>query len=301
MRTTTLPDLLPFPRRDAAHVSLASHIFAEGFGLCRKGLRMTLATLHQNGGALVVTNRNTTRRNALSPTYYATLADGLTCAATDPQIAALILTGEGDFFCAGGDLNLLQERRTLPEEERRARVDQLHDLIRGVRACPKPVIAAVEGGAAGAGMSLAFAADLIVAGQDAKFTAAYVKAGLTPDGGLTHAMLSRLPRPMVADALLFGTPIPAERLHALGAITTLCPPGAALDTALSLADKLHDGAGGAQAAIKTLLNSAEATDPSAHLDHERDAMARAVTSADGTEGIDAFLAKRRPDFRKNRT
>ncbi|MBB5514172.1 enoyl-CoA hydratase/carnithine racemase [Rubricella aquisinus] len=261
---------------------------------------MTLATRTRAGASLIVTNHNTARRNALSPDYYATLALALEDAASDPGIACLILTGAGDFFCAGGDLNLLRERRTLPEAERRARVDQLHDLIRGIRSCPKPVMAAVEGGAAGAGMSLAFAADLIVASREARFTAAYVKAGLTPDGGLTHALLTRLPRPMVAEALLFGTPIPAERLYALGAINRLCNPGDALATACALADTLATGAGGAQATIKSLMTSAAHTDPATHLDHERDAMAHAVTSPDGIEGIDAFLGKRPADFRKTR-
>lgn len=262
---------------------------------------MTLADTSRDGATLIVTNRNTKRRNALSPEYYTVLGDALWDAASDARIAAVILTGAGGFFCSGGDLNLLKDRRALPEPERRARVDQLHDLIRAIRTCPKPIIAAVEGGAAGAGMSIAFAADMIVAAEGATFTAAYVKAGVTPDGGLTHAMLNRLPRPLVAEAMLLGQPMLAEWLFALGAINRLCPPGAALTTAKTIAETIANGAPGAQAAIKALINSAGETDAATHLDHERDAMARAVTSPDGIEGIDTFLEKRTPDFRKLRS
>ncbi len=89
----------------------------------------------------------------------------------------MILRGEGGYFCAGGDLNTLVKRREMTVPERRDNIEKLHNLVRQMRGCLKPVIAAVEGGAAGAGVSLALACDFLVAEQQAQFTLAYVKVG----------------------------------------------------------------------------------------------------------------------------
>ncbi len=106
------------------------------------------------GDRLVVENRNAARRNALTHEFYDGLHEALQMAAEQPRIGAVILMGEGDFFCAGGDLNALITAQQMDEDQRRARIDALNDLIRAVVQCPRPVIAVVEGGAAGAGLSL---------------------------------------------------------------------------------------------------------------------------------------------------
>ena len=139
----------------------------------------------REGAVLVLSNNNPAARNALSPAFYAALTEALAQAEADPTVGAIVLTGEGGHFCAGGDLRQLAKRRELPIEERRAKLEGLHDLIRAVRDCRKPVIAAVEGAAAGAGLSLALACDMLVAARNAVFSVAYVKVGLTPDGGAT--------------------------------------------------------------------------------------------------------------------
>ena len=117
----------------------------------------------REGAVLVLSNNNPAARNALSPAFYAALTEALAQAEADPTVGAIVLTGEGGHFCAGGDLRQLAKRRELPVEERRAKLEGLHDLIRTVRDCRKPVIAAVEGAAAGAGLSLALACDMLVA------------------------------------------------------------------------------------------------------------------------------------------
>lgn len=104
---------------------------------------MTLARMDDRGDRLVVVNMNATRRGALSPDLYNAIAQAMQAADT-PRIRAVILTSEGGFFCAGGDLNVLIARRDLPEDSRRAKIEDLHDLVRMIRACPVPVIAAVE-------------------------------------------------------------------------------------------------------------------------------------------------------------
>ena len=185
------------------------------------------ARIEDKGDRVIVWNGNTAKRGALSPELYAAIHEAVALA-QEPRIRAVILTSEGDFFCAGGNLNVLIERRAMSEPDRRGKVDELHDLVRGIRDCPVPVIAAVEGGAAGAGLSLALACDFIVAAENAKFTAAYVKAGLVPDGGLTSAMARMLPRPLAMEMCLLGRAVPAIRFAELGAVNVICPAGQAL-------------------------------------------------------------------------
>lgn len=256
---------------------------------------MTLARLEDAGDRVIVVNMNATRRGALSPDLYAAIGAALTRAA-DRRVRAVILTSEGGFFCAGGDLNVLIERSKLTEAERRDMIEGLHDLIRGIRACPVPVIAAVEGGAAGAGVSLALACDLIVAAQGAAFTAAYVKAGLVPDGGLTSSLSRMLPRPLAMEMCLLARPVPAERMYALGAINAVVPPGQCDAQAHALADALAAGPRDAQGAIRRLVSDAYEQTEASQLDAERNGMARAAGGAEAAEGIAAFLQKRKPDF-----
>lgn len=256
---------------------------------------MTLARIDTHDDRLVVVNLNVTRRGALSPELYACILDA--CAqAVSPGIRSVILTAEGGFFCAGGDLNALIERQGLAEDERRAMIEQLHDVLRGIRNCPVPVIAAVEGGAAGAGFSLALACDLIVAAEDAKFTAAYVKAGLVPDGGLTAALARTLPRQMAMEICLLGREVPAQKLEALGVLSECVPSGDADAAAHRLADLLATGPRTAQGQIRRLVSGAYDRTEAAQLDAERDAMARATGAPEAAEGIAAFLEKRKPDF-----
>nr|WP_246455804.1 enoyl-CoA hydratase family protein [Sulfitobacter aestuariivivens] len=247
------------------------------------------------GDRLVVWNGNSAKRGALSPELYACIEQAMK-RAQDPRVRAVILTSEGDFFCAGGDLNVLIARRTMDEKERRERVDDLHDLVRAMRDCPVPLIAAIEGGAAGAGLSLALACDFIVASEEAKFTAAYVKAGLVPDGGLTSSMARLLPRPLAMEMCLLGRPVMAIRFAELGAVNRLTPVGRAFEEAMNYADMIAAGPRAAQGVIRTLVATAYETSEAAQLNAERDAMAHAAGADEAAEGIAAFLEKRKPDF-----
>ncbi|HVL74632.1 MAG TPA: enoyl-CoA hydratase-related protein, partial [Noviherbaspirillum sp.] len=123
---------------------------------------------------LVLTISNPGARNALHPDMYAAAIETLTTAERDDSLRAVVLTGADQYFCAGGNLRRLLENRSKDPSEQAQSIDQLHGWIEAIRDCPKPVIAAVEGGAAGAGCSLALACDFIVAGQSAKFAMSYV-------------------------------------------------------------------------------------------------------------------------------
>jgi len=253
------------------------------------------AHIEDRGDRLIIWNGNAAKRGALTPALYACIADAM-AQAEDARIRSVVLTSEGDFFCAGGDLNVLIERRKLSETERRKKVDELHDLVRAMRACPVPLIAAVEGGAAGAGLSLALACDLIVAAEGAKFTAAYVKAGLVPDAGLTASLARMLPRPLAMEMCLLARPVTAERMLELGAINDVTPSGAVLASALALADLLARGPRAAQGTIRSLVAGAYEATEAAQLDAERNAMGAAAGGDEAAEGIAAFLEKRKPEY-----
>lgn len=256
---------------------------------------MSLARIDDKGDRLVVVNMNVAQRGALSPDLYESVHKAID-QASDPRIRAIILTAEGGFFCAGGNLNVLIERRKLSEPERREKIEGLHGMIRAIRACPVPVIAAVEGGAAGAGASLALACDLIVAAEEANFTASYAKAGLVPDGGLTSALSRMLPRPLVMEMCLLARPVSAKRMAELGAVNTVVPAGQAEAEANVIADALAKGPREAQSTTRLLVAAAYETREAEQLDSERDAMARAQGGREAAEGISAFLEKRKPDF-----
>lgn len=248
------------------------------------------------GAVRILVNSNPKARNAITPQLYEELPAALDEAVRDPAIGAIVLAGDGDFFCAGGDLRQLATRRELPPAERRVKIERLHGLVRALRDCPKPVIAAVEGGAAGAGFSLALACDMLVAAHGAFFSMAYVKVGLTPDGGATAFLAQFMPRQLMTELCLTGERVSAERLHALGAVNRLAEPGQAIEAALALADGFADGPSSAIARIKQLCGHAHGAPLAAQLDLEADLMAVSQGDPEAAEGIAAFFEKRAPAF-----
>jgi enoyl-CoA hydratase/carnithine racemase len=207
-----------------------------------------------------------------------------------------VLAGDGETFSAGGNLNRLLAARVRDPAEQYASIEALHDWVRTMRSIDKPVVAAVEGAAAGAGFSLVMACDMIVAADDARFVMAYVKVGLSPDGGATQWLGTRLPYPLAYELLATGAPIGAARLHALGVVNQLVPRGQAIAAALQLAAQLADGPPRVLARIKRMLDAAAPERLSRQLDHERDAFLESFYEADAGEGIQAFLDKRPPRF-----
>lgn len=261
---------------------------------------MTGVLVERHGPVLKIINNNPAARNALSFEFSSGATKALDDAAQDMTIAAVVICGAGGFFCAGGDLNILIKRREMDVPARLEAIEVLHGLIRAIRACPKPVIAAVEGGAAGAGAPIALACDLIVAAQDAYFAVNYLRVGLAPDGGSTALLAEVMPRQLANEVILFGDKIPVERLHQLGAINRICAPGAAEAEAQALGERINKVGPDAIAAAKRLNLAARGNGFAAQLDLEAEAMAAAQGNAESGEGISAFLEKRRADFTKFR-
>ena len=216
------------------------------------------------------------------------------------EVNALIITGAGDFFCAGGDLNGLKTRRSMSEDERYDALRQLNGTIQAIFDCSKPIISAIEGGAAGAGVSLAMACDLVVMSEHTFFSLAYVKIGLTPDGNATKFLSETMPRQMLAEMAMIGGKIDASRLYQIGAINVLSQKGNAKETALELSKNFDNLPKNSISRIKKLSRSAYGNNFSEQLQMETELMVKSMGDKESIEGIDAFLEKREPDYKKLR-
>lgn len=255
-------------------------------------------TVATDGGlTLVLTISNPEMRNALGPEMYAAGVEALSVAETNAEIRSVIITGEGPMFCAGGNLNRLLSNRQQPPEVQAQSIEGLNNWIEAIRTFPKPVVAAVEGPAAGAGFSLALACDLIVAANNAQFVMAYSSVALSPDGGSSWHLSRALPRHTAAQIMLLGERIAATRLHELGVVTQLSQPGQAFDDALTLCEKLNQRAPTSLTSIKDLVESAASQSLPQQLQQERDYFVRNLHHPNGEEGIRAFLEKRKPNYR----
>ena len=252
----------------------------------------------RDGGIRIITLNGPETRNSISRLQYDTLRDAVVEAGADPTVRAIVLTGAGGFFSSGGNVKVLQESREQSLSQISRNTDALNAMILALRSCPTPIVAAVEGGAAGLGLALALSCDMLVATRVAKFTAAYVKIGLTPDGGTTHFLREALPRQLVSEMCMLGRPVDAERLYHAGAVNVLCDDGGALEAALELAGALARGASEAIGVIKSELNACDRTDLATQLDLEARGINRARYGDEAGEGLRAFLEKRAPDFRQ---
>jgi enoyl-CoA hydratase/carnithine racemase len=250
----------------------------------------------RRGRVLLLTIHNPEARNALHPSLYPQATAIFRQACDDEGLGAIVLCGDGAHFCGGGDLRRLQQQRERPPETQAEILDHLHDWIEAMRACPQPVIAAVEGAAAGGGFSVALGCDLIVAAEDARFVMSYVRIGLSPDGGGSDALARALPPQAALELLLDGDVATASRLHALGLVNRIVPAGMAMATALEWAERLAAGPRSAQQRIKQLVYAARGRGHRAQLDAERDAFVAGLYGPECGEGIAAFLGKRKPSF-----
>lgn len=248
------------------------------------------------GRTMVLTLSNPGHRNALGPGMYAAGVEALSVAETNPEVRSVLITGEGSLFCAGGDLHRLQANRQLEPAVQAESIEGLHNWIEAIRTFPKPVIAAVEGAAAGAGFSLALACDFIVAASDAVFVMAYSNVALSPDGGASWSLAQALPRQLASELLMGGERTTAQRLHTLGLVNRVCQPGQAMSEALTLAENLNARAPNVLASIKELLNEAPQASLNQQLAQERSHFVRNLHHPNAGIGIAAFLSKQRPSY-----
>lgn len=248
------------------------------------------------GKTLILTLCNPERRNAMEPAMYAAGIEALGVAESSPDIRSVVITGADGMFCSGGNLQRLLNNREQGPQVQAQSIEGLHNWIETIRTYPKPVIAAVEGAAAGAGFSLALACDFIIAARNAVFVMAYSNIALSPDGGASWSLAHALPRQIATEILMGGERMDASRLHDLGVVNRITDPANALNAALLLADRLNARAPNALASIKELLNDATQTSMTQQLGKERDHFVKNLHHANAGVGITAFLEKRKPGY-----
>jgi len=253
----------------------------------------------RHGRVLELVIHNPAQKNALTPDISNQLTRSLRLADEDDAIGAVVLRGEGGDFCAGGNIRSLAETRAArPRQAIVERIGAVNELARALRGIGKTVIAAVEGNAAGAGFSIALGCDLVVAAEDAKFTMAYVRIGVNPDGGGSWFLARALPPQLASELALTARPMDAARLAGFGVVNRVVAAGRAREEALAWAAEIAQGATRAIGRTKRLLQEAARRDLSAHLERERESFTESLYGPEGGEGLAAFLEKRKARYHK---
>jgi 2-(1,2-epoxy-1,2-dihydrophenyl)acetyl-CoA isomerase len=244
--------------------------------------------------ALVTLNRPDSANTINLETAMDLLAAAMTCG-RNPAVRAVVLTGSGRNFCFGGDLRAIASKGSAADGYLRELTGYLHSAISHFVRMDAPVIAAVNGTAAGAGVGLVAMADLGVCGASAKFNLAYTGVGLTPDGGTSFLLPRAIGAKRTMELLLLNRPLTAAEALSWGLVNRVVPDAGLLDEALELADRLARGATRAFGKTKRLLAHSLGTFES-HMVLESETIAAQGVSPEGMEGINAFLEKRKPNF-----
>ena len=210
-------------------------------------------------------------------------------------VGAVLLHGGGASFCTGGDVVAFGSA-TDPEQLVGAMATSFHRFLLALTETDVPVVAAVTGWAAGAGMSTALAADVVVGSAATRFRPAYPTIGFSPDGGMSWSLPRLIGAARARDVLLTDTVIGGEQAHAWGMLTRLVGDDEVRSTALSVATALAAGPRGSLAAIKRLLRESDGRTLAEHLPAEAASIAACAASADGREGVRAFLERRPAAF-----
>ena len=230
--------------------------------------------------------------NALNAEMRAELLAAVKAAGRDEAVRAVVITGEGRGFCSGADLRGGSGERDF----RRVLTDEYNPLITAIRELPRPVIAAVNGVAAGAGVSLALACDLVYAAEEARFIQAFVRIGLVPDSGSTRTLVRALGRHRAAQLIFGGDPLSAAEAHAAGLVVEVAPADQLAGLAHAAAAKLAAAPTRAIALAKRAINHAEDALLAESLALEAALQELAGRTEDHAEGVAAFGEKREPRF-----
>jgi 2-(1,2-epoxy-1,2-dihydrophenyl)acetyl-CoA isomerase len=236
--------------------------------------------------------------NAMDSDVIEAMASHFTALATDPAAKVVVLSGVGKAFSSGADLKKVALSPVgIPAAIYRL-AGVLHQAVTEIRHMPKPVIAAINGIAAGAGFSTALAADFRVMAKSATLRQVYTSWGLCIDGGGTFALPRLAGQARALEIAAFDKPISAEQALAWGLVTRVVEDGQALDEAMAMARELMDRSLHSFGKVKDLITSAYETPLEVQLERERHALTACVQHPDAAEGVRAFLEKRKPIFNK---
>jgi 2-(1,2-epoxy-1,2-dihydrophenyl)acetyl-CoA isomerase len=252
-------------------------------------------TTIEDGIATIVIDRPEVR-NAIDLDTVAGLRGAFEEAAS-AGVGAAVLAGGGNVFCAGADLAFV--RKALEGDATSVLgplVDTLHGLLKWMRTLPFPIVASIEGAAAGAGMGLALAADTRIAGTSAVFVTAYFGIGASPDGGVSYHLTRSVGAARATELVMSNRPLRAQELLSLGLVERVVDDGQALAAARGRARELASIPPLALVRLRALVDAAPTHGIDDHLDAEREAIATLWQTEDFREGISAFLERRSPQF-----
>jgi enoyl-CoA hydratase/carnithine racemase len=252
-----------------------------------------IVLVSDDGDVRVITLNRPRRRNAIDLELRVRLAEVIEAAMDHDQVRVLVLMGAGGSFCSGGDISTMTR---LPEQQARPRAEAAQRVIRAIWHGRKPVIAAVEGAAMGAGLALALACDRTVCAADARFGASFSRVGLAGDMGIFATLPARIGPGAARQMLMFAGQVDAAEAARIGLVDAVVEPGKALASALDDARLLAAGPPLALAAVKSML-ARWPRDPFEVLADEIDHQVELFDSDDFAEGVAAYHEPRRPHFR----
>ena len=236
--------------------------------------------------------------NAFSGTMREDLLGALRAAGQDAQCRVAVITGAGRAFCSGGDVDFMASlQKSGDTASFRRLLDAGRDIVLQIASMPKPVIASINGVAAGAGCNLALACDYRIASDQAKLGETFVRIGLVPDWGGTWLLPRVVGRSRALEMMMTGRIVEADEALRIGLVDRVVKAGALNDETSALARTIASGPPVAIASIKKALSASERNDLAAQLDLEAENQLRAFRSKDAAEGMDAFFAKRQPLFK----
>jgi 2-(1,2-epoxy-1,2-dihydrophenyl)acetyl-CoA isomerase len=261
-------------------------------------MELTTVILEKNEGIATITLNRPDSMNTYSPELLSELLVVFENVTLDENVRTVILTGAGRAFSAGADIKSAEQLIAMQNEhpEKEDILKLLNRVIIAIRKTPKPVIAALNGVAAGGGANLALACDLIVASEKAKFAENFINIGLVSDGGGTYLVESRVGYHRAAEIFFAGKILTAEDAHGLGLFNRVVPPDEVASEARAMAQTLSQKAPCALAAGKALLNRESLPRLMACLEDETQTQRRMMATEDAKEGMTAFLEKRKPNF-----
>lgn len=249
----------------------------------------------ENGVAHVTLNRPNVA-NAIDLSLAHELMQAMHLCADDPTVRSVLLVGSGGRFCAGGDLGGISTAGDQAPKYVRELLLYFHEVISTIDRLTAPVIAAVQGSTAGAGIALACSCDIVIAGESSRFLAAYTRVGLSPDGSTTWFLPRILGLARAMDLILTNRELDAATAEQWGMVSRVVPDDELMDTALRVSADLAHGPTGAFGAAKRLLRDSSDATLHTQMVREYENIARAVVSDNGREGVAAFLQKRPPRF-----
>jgi enoyl-CoA hydratase/carnithine racemase len=257
---------------------------------------MTQIKLQRSGPVAVLTLDNPARRNAFTPEMRRSLTAELNALSHDDEVRAIVLTGEGEHFCAGADLSRVGGAAAPPSFIKAGEnLKDVHHLARAIVLSPKPIITAVEGDAFGAGLSMVAGSDLAIVARTARFGAAFAKIGIVPDVGLLHSLPNRIGVARTRRLIFMSSMLSGEEAFRIGLADELAESGGALELALRRAEELAQAAPITIALTKGALAAAPMSFDDA-LRFELMHLPMALASQDSKEGLAAFKEKRKPNF-----